>query len=227
MPIRINLISEAQAEEDLRRRDPVKRGIMLGVCLVFAVLVYVGSLQLKIMGETGHLQALESSLSIHTNEYVHILTEKKELEDVKTKLLALNKLAVQRFLHANLLNCLAHSTVDGIQVMHLSTDQYFDPQPETKPEEVRGKTIPGKPACSIERSRLTIKAKDYSSNPGNEQINKFRESLAGSTYFQAQGISINNILLKDLSTPQLDPESGKPYVLFSLECPFPDRVREL
>jgi len=27
MPLRLNLLAEAQAEEELRRRDPVKRGI--------------------------------------------------------------------------------------------------------------------------------------------------------------------------------------------------------
>jgi hypothetical protein len=227
MAIRINLISEAQAEEEVRRKDPVKRGIVLGAILVFAVLVYVGSLQVKIMAEGGQLQNLQGKLSTHTNEYVHILTEKKQLEDVKTRLVALNKLAVERFLQANLLNCMAHTTVDGIQITHLSTEQYFEPVLEVKATTDRGRNIPAKPACSLERSKLIINAKDSSADPGNEQINKFRETLANSAYFQSQGITLNNILLKNLSSPQLDGETGKPYVLFSLECPYPDRAREL
>ena len=43
MPIRINLLSEALAEEDLRRRDPVKRAIFIGVFLVALSLVWFSS----------------------------------------------------------------------------------------------------------------------------------------------------------------------------------------
>ena len=40
MPIRINLLAESLAEEDLRRRDPVKRAIIIGALLV-AVIAYL------------------------------------------------------------------------------------------------------------------------------------------------------------------------------------------
>ena len=68
-------------------------------------------------------------------------------------------------------------------------------------------------------------ARDNSANPCDEQINKFKEMLAHTPYFMAQQISTNNILLKNLASPQLDGESGKPYVIFTLECSYPDKLR--
>jgi len=40
MPIRLNLLAEAQAAEEARRRDPVKRAIWIGALLVSVVLVW-------------------------------------------------------------------------------------------------------------------------------------------------------------------------------------------
>jgi hypothetical protein len=47
MPIRLNLLAEAQAAEDFRRRDPVKRGIGLAALLVALMLVFSSFLQLR------------------------------------------------------------------------------------------------------------------------------------------------------------------------------------
>lgn len=225
MPIRINLLAEAQAVEEIRRRDPVKRSIYVAVCLIIMVLVWISSLQVKIMADDSRLGNLQSRLSSKTNEYNQILNNKQKLGEVNDKLAALNKLAAERFLQATLLDSLLHSTVDGIQITHLRTDLSYDSIAEIKAYEDHGRTIPGKPAAATEKKKLVLDAKDTSANPGDEQINKFKETLAATPYFQAQQISTNNILLKNLSTPQLDNDTGKPYVLFSLECIYPDRTR--
>ena len=71
MPIRINLLAEAQAAEDLRRRDPVKRSIYVAVCFVVMVLVWISSLQVKIMADNSRLGKFleQSRLNGRTNEY--------------------------------------------------------------------------------------------------------------------------------------------------------------
>ena len=59
MPIRLNLLAEAQALEESRRRDPVKRAVWAGVFLVLALawprarLVGLGALIL-LTGWTNH-----------------------------------------------------------------------------------------------------------------------------------------------------------------------------
>ena len=42
MPIHINLLAEAQAAEELRRHDPVKRAIFIGISLVVVALMWSG-----------------------------------------------------------------------------------------------------------------------------------------------------------------------------------------
>jgi len=225
MPIRINLLAEAQSAEDVRRRDPVKRSIYAASALVVMVLVWISSLQVKIMTDNAHLNSLEARLSSHTNEYNKILVNKQTLTDVSEKLAGLNRLSANRFLQATMLNALMHATVEGIQITRLHTEQGYEVIAKTEATTDKGKTVPGKPAGVLARVKLILEGKDNSANPGSEQINQFRETLAQTRYFECQKISTNNILLKNLSPPQLDPESGKPYVIFTLECSYPDKVR--
>lgn len=225
MPIRINLLAEAQAAEEIRRRDPVKRSIWGAIIIISAVLVWMGSLQVKIIADTVNLGNLEARLSSRTNQFVQILNNKTNLDGITEKLGALNRMVTNRFLEASVLDALQHTTVAGIHLLRLRTDQTFEEVPGIKPTVEKGKTIPGRPGGSTERIRLFLDAKDASENPGGDQINKFREMLACTPYFQSQKISTNNIRLKTFSSPQLDNESGKAYVLFSLECSYPDHVR--
>ena len=228
MPIRINLLAEAQAAEELRRKDPVKRALLVAVGLVVVVLVWIGSLQVKILADNSHLNSLESRLNSRTNQYTKIIQNKDSLQTVDGKLTALNHLAAQRFLEANLLDGPMHAIVDGIQLVRLRTEHSFETTSGTPAVVKNGKTIvPAKPAGSIEHVKLILDAKDISVNPGGEQITKFKETLAHTAYFQAQGISTNNILLKNLSAPQMDNDSSKTFIMFSLECQYPERSRSL
>ena len=226
MPIRINLLAEAQALEELRRRDPVKRSIAVAVCLVIMVLVWSSSLQVKILADNGKLSNLEAGLSSRTNQYAQILINKKKLVELNQKLASLNQLAASRYLQANALDAFMHVQVDGIQITHLRTEQAYENTVEVKGATTDGsRQTPAKPATATERIKLVIDAKDGSLNPGGDQITKFKEVLAETPYFLEQHISTNNIFLKNFSTPQIDNESGKAYVLFSLECIYPERVR--
>ena len=47
MPIHLNLLAEAQAAEEERRRNPVKRAIWIAILFVVLILVWSSSLQLK------------------------------------------------------------------------------------------------------------------------------------------------------------------------------------
>jgi hypothetical protein len=225
MPIRINLLAEAQAAEEIRRRDPVKRSIWGAIIVVSAVLVWMGSLQVKIIADSVNVSNLEARLSSRTNQFVQILNNKTNLDGINDKLGALNRLVTNRFLEASVFDAFQHATVSGIQLIRLRTDQTYEETPAVKTVVEKGKTIPGRPGGSTERVHLILDAKDASENPGGDQINKFREVLACTPYFQNQNISTNNIRLKTYSSPQLDNETGKAYVLFSLECSYPDHVR--
>jgi hypothetical protein len=225
MPIRINLLAEAQAVEDLRRRDPVKRAGWAGFFVVVLVLIWSSFLQAKIIADGSRLGNLENKLSSQTNQYTQIIANRNKLNELNTKLSSLSRLATNRFLNAPLLDALQQSTVDGIQLVKLHTDQAYEVTAEVKPVTTEGSKSPGHPGASKEKITLYLDAKDTSPNPGGEQIYKFKDTLAHAPYFVEQHISTNQIQLKALATPQLDNETGKPYVTFTLECVFPDRVR--
>jgi hypothetical protein len=225
MPIRINLLAEAQAAEEIRRRDPVKRAIVMAAVVISAVLVWSASLQVKLMSENANSSRLEHSLGSRTNEYTQILSNERKLVDARNKLEMLHLLATDRFLQSDLLNALQHATLEGIQITRLRLDQNYTATPEVKSKMVNDKFVPGKPGVSTEKITLSIEAKDTSPNPGGEAMNQFKEVIARDPFFQSAHVTTNSILLRELSTPQVDTESGRSFVAFKFECRLPDRER--
>src|SRR6266705_1972548 len=117
MPIHINLLAESQALEELRRRDPVKRAVWIGVLLVIAMLGWSSFLQIKTMGAKRDLSRLEADLAKRTNGFQAVLQNKKKLQDVNRKLTALQQLATNRFLNGSVLNALQLTTVEDVQLV--------------------------------------------------------------------------------------------------------------
>jgi hypothetical protein len=211
MPIRINLLSEAQAAEDVRRRDPAKRAAWGALIVVAGVLAWVCVLQAKIIIVNSNLSTQFGKLNSMTNQYTTVVASQAKLHEVASKLAALDHFADARFLQASPLDALMRSTVDGIQIIKLHTDQTVEVLTDPRPE-------------STQKIKLILDVKDSSANPGNEQINKYKQALAATPYFQAERISTNDIQLRNLGMAQVDTESGKPYVQFTLECVYPEKV---
>jgi hypothetical protein len=216
MPIHINLLAEAQALEDQRRRDPVKRVVLGGVVVLLLILAWSSSLMVKTIIAKGDLSLLEGNLNSRTNEYRQILDNQRKLGEGKQKLEALQRLATNRFLIGNLLNALQKNTVDNVQLVRLKVDQAYILTEETK-------TKNPKPATATERIVVTLNARDNSSVPG-DAVNKYQEALSGAPYFQAALGTAGGFRLATLGAPQTDPE-GKSFVLFTLEGRFPEKTR--
>ena len=212
MPIRINLLAEAQAAEDLRRRDPIKRLIVIGILAVAGMLVWGSALQLKVMMANRDLTAVQFEIDTSTNLYQMALTNNMLIAADKMKLVELKKLTSARLLQANLLNALQKVSVDNVQLTHLKVDQQFIPN-----------TQKGKTESITEKTVVTLDARDSSANPG-DQVAKFKAALATQTYFKDMLDRTNGIRLADESAPQQDTD-GKNYVSFQLQCYFPDKTR--
>jgi hypothetical protein len=219
MPIRINLLAEAQELEEQRRRDPVKRLILAAIIIVGLILCWSSSLMVKTMVVKNELNRLDGNLNSRTNEYRQILESQKVLGEDKLKLGALQQLASNRFLMGTLLDALQRTTVDNVQLLRVKIDQSYTQAEETKPKD---RSAP-KPATSTEKIVLQLNAKDVSPNPG-DSVSKFQEVLAHAPYFEAALAKSSGFRLTTLGTPQTDPD-GKSFVLFTLEARFPDRIR--
>ncbi len=209
MPIHVNLLAEAQAAEDLRRRDPVKRVIIIGLLLVAAMLVWSSTLQLKVVLANRELSQVQSQVDSCAPAYQLAVTNNARIAASKIKISALQKLTGARMLQGNLLNALQKVSVDNVQMMQIKVDQAY--------------VSSEKPPSVTEKIVVTLNARDSSPNPG-DQVGRFKDALARQTYFQTMLDKTNSIRLTDESAPQQDAE-GRNYVLFTLECHFPDQKR--
>lgn len=228
MAIRLNLLAEAQAAEELRRKDPVKRVGFAAGLLVALMLVWSSSLQLKAKVINGKIAHVDAQMGVISNEYRVVLENQKKADEAKRNVEALHQLTANRFLGANLLNALQQTTVDDIELLRLRVAQDYIPTEEVKPKMTDGRKTPGKPATVTEKISVTLEGRDSSANPG-DQVTMFKNTISNHAYFRSLLGKTNNATLKNLSAPELVavPGSpvGKPCVLFTLECRLPERTR--
>jgi TolA-binding protein len=224
MPIRLNLLAEAQAVEEQRRKDPVKRAIWVAVLLIALVCAWASSLQLKSMVSNNALSAIVADMNACTNEYKQVVELQKKTSDMTQKINALQNLSANRFLNGTLLNALQQTTVENVQFVHMRLNQTYQLAEETKPRTNGSNVIPGTPAKVTEKLVLTLDGADSSPNPG-EQVAKMKDTISTASYFQENLDNTNPVLWKNSSSPQLSPETGKAIVTFTLECRYTEKTR--
>ena len=223
MPIHINLLAEAQAAEEARRHDPVKRVIFIGASLVAVALCYSAMVEVDVIMVRATLANVQGAIKARTEPFNLARVEQSKIEQNKAKLDALEKLQAARFLQGNLLNALQQSTVEGVQLTQMRVEQFYF-LTEGTPNQTNGDRVTlGRPSTVRERINLVLGARDYSANPG-DQINKFMATIGKQSYFAVMLDKTNGVqLTSPPSAPQTD--GGKPYVLFNLECRYRDQTR--
>jgi hypothetical protein len=225
MPIRLNLLAEMQAMEDTRRRDPVKRAVLVGVVLVAAVLVWSSTLVVKQMSARSDLSAVNGAVTSQTNAYAQVVNNEKRLADERNRLRNLQILATNRFLNGNLLDVLQKNTAENVQVTRLKVTQTYilTEEVKSKPsdDDEKRPTV-AKPATVTEKISLSLSATDTSSN--GEARDRFQNVLSAVPYLQKILAKTNGFRLTSLGAPQIDP-SGKSFTTFTLEANLPDKTR--
>lgn len=224
MPIRLNLLAEAQAAEEMRRRDPVKRAMWLAALLIAMMLVWASSLQLKAIVANKDLGAVVAQMNLCTNEYKTVVEMQKKVADMSQKLTALNELSTNRFLNGTLLNALQQTTVEDVQLVHLKLDQTYLYTEGSKAKTNGSKVIPATPPTVTEKTVLILDGNDSSATPG-DQVTRIKEAIDSYPYFRENLDRANGVSWKNSSTPQLSPETGKAIVTFTLECRYPEKIR--
>ncbi len=223
MPIRINLLAEAHALEDSRRRDPVKRATLAGLAVVVVLAGFSSWLQLQVIVVKREVTKVEGQITARNREYQRVLDDQRNLADVSHRLGMLYQMTTNRLLYGTLLNALQQNTIDDVQLTRFRTEQTFVYTEGTKPKtNAEDRVVPGRPATVTEKVMLALEARDSGSNPG-DQVNKFKQAMADSPYFRGILGKTNEFRLTSLSPPQaLD---GKPFVQFGLECRYPEKTR--
>lgn len=219
MPIRINLLAEAQAAEEARRKDPAKRAVLVAVLIVSGVLLWASSLQIKLMSAKTRLGGLETQWKTMEKAYQVAVDIQRQAIDAQQKLDALSQLHSNRFLWGTTLNAFQQTLngVDAVHVVRLRGEQNF-----ITAEENKGRK--DATASATEKVALTIEAVDSSPQPGRAQVARFKDAITQVPWFQANLQKTNSVLLTSLSAPQVG--NGRPaFVLFTLQCFFPDKTR--
>lgn len=224
MSIHLNLLAEAQIAEDLRRRDPVKRAIYVGVFFVVLALVASSTLQLDVMLSKSELGRVQSTIEARTNAWQTVVDSQRKVFDARAKLEMLQNLTDARFLQGNFMNALQKLNLDGVQLVRARVDQSFAKTAAVPSKKTNGGHVElGHPATVSETIQVTLDARDISASPGG-QVNKFKEAIANQSYFNSNLNSTNGVQLVNLSPMQSDSD-GKSYVLFTLQWDFPQPNR--
>ncbi len=224
MPIRLNLLAEAQALEELRRKDPVKRAILAGILIVFVALVYSSTIQVKIVSAKSDFNGLQAGWKSIETGYESAIETRHQFIEAEEKLAALQQLTTNRFLWGTTLNALQQTLagIDDVQVVRVKADQTYLVTEEVKPK--AGETRAAKPATATEKIVMTIEGIDFNAQPG-AHINKFKAGIANEPFFQSNLTKTNGVTLLSFSQPQTDSLARNAYVRFSLQCLFPEKVR--
>jgi hypothetical protein len=220
MPIRINLLAEAQAAAELRRKDPVKRGIWVGGFLVCVVILWIAKLQLDISFEKHNYNRLDDEWKGQMSRYSTVTNAQARTSNIDQKLAALDELSTNRFLWAPVLNALQKTVVDNVQVTHLEGDDTLVREDDRV---IGSRRIPG---GMIEKISLSIQAKDL--KPSEENYTRYKEALSSFDFFakklqQRDGFVMDGVL-GPLTVDPVDP--SKQFVTFTLATHFPEVIRE-
>jgi hypothetical protein len=223
MPIRINLLAEAQAAAELRRKNPVKRGIWIGSFLVCVVVLWVAKLQLDIFWVSRDYKATEGEWKSKMTKYSAVTNAQVKIGEVERKLAQLDYLSTNRFLWAPVLNALQKTMVDQVQVTRLRGDQVC--VKEDGRDIGSGSSRRHIPGAMVEKVSLSIEAKDL--KPNEQNYTKFKESLCTFDFFATRlrrrdGFVMDGIL-GPLTVDPVDP--NKQFVTFTLASHFPEARR--
>lgn len=221
MPIRINLLAEEQYLDEMRRRDPVKRGAWLGGFMVFLMLLWWGWLLFSSHNAKNSLAGHEASLKRIEGKSKDTGDQIKKAGDIEKNIHGLNRMATNRVLWSACMNALQECTLEQIQITRIRADQNYNLVPAVLSKE-RGKS---KPASSSERIVLMITARDYG-RPEDESSIKLRDKILGHPWFKQHLAKENPISFKGFSNPIADKDdASRVYISFTMECAFAEQVR--
>lgn len=225
MPIKINLLAEEIAAEELRRRDPVKRVTWATGIVVGLVVLWCCWLQVRLIYAKGELRKRQADWAKLEQDFNQVSDKMKRIKDVQDKLAALQRLATNRFLWGPVLNALQHTVVPDVEIVRLRSDQTFALTPAVPAKTSGSTTIPAKPATATETDTLYLEARAFGVSP-EQQVDKYRETITSFPYFSGNLRSVDGVKLIELSPVEDDPQEPKGrYVRFTIQCRYPEQTR--
>jgi hypothetical protein len=226
MPIRINLLAEIQAAEEERRKDPVKRTMLAAAFLAGVIVFFAAVQQVKVLSASRSLGKLQSRWASLEKKYEVAVAAQRTSLETDEKLTALVEMSTNRFLWGNALNAFQQTlnNIDGVQVVRFKADQTYV-LTEATPTRTNGTTITrGKPGTATEKIKILIEAMDVGNQAGS-RVSSFKNGVEQQQYFQQNLSRTNGLRLLNVTAPQITQGAANPFVMFTLECSFPEKTR--
>ena len=131
MPIRINLLAEQQAAEEARRKDPVKRALIIGAALILLTLVWTLMTHMQLKARRSELASRETEFKQLDEKAKGVRGVQAEVGDLERRIVSLDRYSSNRVLWANMLDSLQHATMDQIHLKSISANQRYLTNPPT------------------------------------------------------------------------------------------------
>jgi hypothetical protein len=216
MPIRINLLAEAQAAEEMRRNDPVKRAIWIGAFCVVVVALWGFKVQMDVGTAKARYNGLDAGWKQDEAHYIAVTNNLARIADIDHKLVELDRLTTNRFLWAPVLNALQKTALNQVSVTQFRGEQGYT----VEEAHMSGKAyVPG---VVTEHIKVSIEARD--NDPNSQGYNKYKEALNQSDYFIKRcGRKDSFVIEGTLSPITADPnDPTRQFVTFTLASRFPE-----
>jgi hypothetical protein len=224
MPVRINLLADAQAAEEARRRDPVKRGVWIGGFVICLVLIYIGKLYADMAFEKISTSRLEGVWKRSEPKFNEVITNQAKIVRLEAQLQALDRFSTNRFLWGTLLNALQQATVEEVELTSFISSQEYIASNSTPIKASETTKVARLPDLAIEKISLKLEARDWS--PSQQSYGKYREALSTNEFF-AQRLAGRSFKLGTLGRATFDVlNPSRSYLPFPLECVFPEVTRK-
>lgn len=221
MPIRINLLAEAQFLAEMRRRDPVKRAAYLGGLLVLLMFSWWGWLLYAKGNANQALASQNASFGKLEKRAKEVAEFQKRTAEIERNVHSLNRMTTNRVLWSSCMEALQQCTLPQVQVTRVKVEQNYTSQAAVVSRE-RGKS---KPASATENIVLVITARDYGRQE-DRVYQTFKEKLEAHPWFKQHLVKENATRFKGFSNPTLDKEDpSRSFVTFTMECIFPEQFR--
>lgn len=125
MPIRINLLAEQLAAEDMRRRDPMKRALFAGAGLVVLMLLWIATTFAKLKTVESELAQYTSQLSEVEDASKEVRQNHAEINNIKGRVEALDKYAENRFFWGSFLDSIQHIEVNDLRLTEIRGEHVY------------------------------------------------------------------------------------------------------
>ncbi|HEY6226588.1 MAG TPA: hypothetical protein VI282_05640, partial [Verrucomicrobiae bacterium] len=131
MPIRINLLAEQQAAEEARRRDPIKRALVMGGVFIVFTLLWTLMTHMQVKARRMEYANEETKFKQLEDNSKAVRGVQADIGDFERRLVSLDRYSTNRVLWANMLDAMQRATMDQIRLKSIIVNQKYLTNPAT------------------------------------------------------------------------------------------------